>query len=155
MSQASGLIAEYAGDHQHPMNELIHRLCVPAIAVSLLGLLWCLPVPETIRDVSPWLNWATGFLAASLVYYFRLSARLGFGMLIVAVLAVSIVLGLDRLPGPLWLACIVIFVIAWISQFIGHGIEGKRPSFFRDLQFLLIGPLWLVADLYGKLGIRV
>jgi uncharacterized membrane protein YGL010W len=154
MSRASTLIAEYAADHQNPVNERIHRYCVPAIAVSLIGLLWCLPVPETIRDASPWLNWGTGFLAASLVYYFGLSARLGFGMLIVALLAVAIILGLDQLPEPLWLSCAVIFVIAWIGQFIGHGIEGKRPAFFRDLQFLLIGPLWLVAGLYGKMGIR-
>jgi uncharacterized membrane protein YGL010W len=155
MADASTLIGEYAADHQHPVNERLHSLCVPAIAVSLIGLLWCLPVPETIRDVSPWLNWATGFLVAALVYYFRLSVRLGLGMVVVSVVAVAIVLALDRLPGPLWLACVTVFVIAWIGQFVGHGVEGKRPSFFRDLRFLLIGPLWLLAGLYGKLGIRV
>jgi uncharacterized membrane protein YGL010W len=155
VTAASELISEYAGDHQHPVNELLHRVCVPAIVVSLIGLLWCLPVPEVIRDAVPWLNWGTGFLGSALVYYFRLSVRLGVGMLLASVIAVLIILGLDRLPGPLWLACAAIFVVAWIGQFIGHGVEGKRPSFFRDLRFLLIGPLWLVAGLYGKLGIRV
>jgi uncharacterized membrane protein YGL010W len=155
VTEASELISEYAGDHQHPVNELLHSVCVPAIVVSLIGLLWCLPVPEVIRDAVPWLNWGTGFLGAALVYYFRLSVRLGVGMLLASAIAVLVILGLDRLPGPLWLACAAIFVVAWIGQFIGHGVEGKRPSFFRDLRFLLIGPLWLLAALYGKLGIRV
>ena len=42
----------------------------------------------------------------------------------------------------------MVFVLAWIGQFIGHLIEGKRPSFFKDLQFLLIGPAWLMAFVY-------
>ena len=47
-----------------------------------------------------------------------------------------------------------IFVLAWIGQFIGHKIEGEKPSFFEDLQFLLIGPDWLLGAIYQKLGIR-
>ena len=60
---------------------------------------------------------------------------------------------LDRLPGALWIACTTLFVVAWIGQFIGHHFEGKRPSFFRDVQFLMIGPLWLLSFIYRKLGI--
>lgn len=153
MRDADSLINEYAADHQHPVNERLHRVCVPAIAVSLIGLLWCLPVPGPIREASPWLNWATAFLFGALVYYARLSVRLALGMLVASLLSIAIVLALDRLPGPLWIACVTVFVIAWIGQFIGHGVEGKRPSFFRDLQFLLIGPLWLVAGLYRRLGL--
>jgi uncharacterized membrane protein YGL010W len=57
-------------------------------------------------------------------------------------------------PAPLWSICIALFVATWIGQFIGHAIEGKRPSFLKDLQFLMIGPLWLLADAYRRLGIR-
>ena len=49
---------------------------------------------------------------------------------------------------------LIIFVIAWIGQFIGHKIEGKKPSFFEDIQFLLIGPAWLLSFIYNKLGIK-
>ena len=55
---------------------------------------------------------------------------------------------------PLWASSLAIFVIAWVGQFIGHKIEGKKPSFFEDLQFLMIGPLWLLGHLYRKFGIR-
>jgi uncharacterized membrane protein YGL010W len=54
---------------------------------------------------------------------------------------------------PLWLISILIFAVAWIGQFIGHNIEGKKPSFLKDLQFLLIGPMWLLSFIYKKLNI--
>jgi uncharacterized membrane protein YGL010W len=61
---------------------------------------------------------------------------------------------LAALPWPLWLTSLAIFVVAWIGQFIGHHIEGKRPSFFKDVQFLMIGPLWLMAAAYRRAGLR-
>jgi uncharacterized membrane protein YGL010W len=54
---------------------------------------------------------------------------------------------------PLWLVCVIIFVVAWIGQFYGHKVEGKKPSFLKDIQFLLIGPAWLMHFIYRKLGI--
>ena len=56
-------------------------------------------------------------------------------------------------PYPLWQTAIVIFVVAWIGQFVGHKIEGKKPSFFKDLQFLLVGPMWLMHFIYKRVGI--
>ena len=53
----------------------------------------------------------------------------------------------------LWAVSVAVFVLAWVGQFIGHAIEGKRPSFFKDVQFLLIGPIWLLAELYRRAGI--
>ncbi|MHB8570343.1 MAG: Mpo1-like protein, partial [Metallibacterium sp.] len=44
----------------------------------------------------------------------------------------------------------VVFVLAWIGQFIGHAIEGQRPSFLTDLAYLLIGPAWLVSKLLKR-----
>ena len=61
---------------------------------------------------------------------------------------------LDRQPVILWQICLGVFIGAWIGQFIGHLVEGKRPAFFKDLQFLMIGPLWLLASIYRRLGIR-
>ena len=62
--------------------------------------------------------------------------------------------GLAALATPLWQSCLAIFVVAWIGQFVGHAVEGRRPSFFKDLQFLLIGPLWLLSFAYRRLGLR-
>ena len=69
------------------------------------------------------------------------------------VVLLAIVRLLAQLPWPLWITSVVIFVIAWIGQFVGHAVEGRRPSFFKDLQFLLIGPLWLLAAAYRRFSL--
>jgi uncharacterized membrane protein YGL010W len=144
---------EYGESHRHPRNELLHIICVPPIVLSVIGFLWAVPMPEPVQRISPWLNLATLLVAAAIVYYFTLSVSLGIGSAIGLVLMAGIVSWLDTLPWPLWLTCLAIFVTGWVGQFIGHAIEGKRPSFFKDVQFLLIGPLWLLGHLYRRLGI--
>src|SRR5450830_683990 len=56
------------------------------------------------------------------------------------------------LLGLLWAAtaALAVLVAAWIGQFIGHKIEGKKPSFFEDLRFLLIGPLFVLSVFYRR-----
>ncbi len=144
---------EYGESHSNPRNELLHIICVPPIVMTVIGFLWSIPVPAAIAEISEWLNFATLFVAAAVVYYFALSISLGIGAAIGLGALLLIVHWLDTLSWPLWLTCLVIFVVGWIGQFIGHAIEGKRPSFFKDVQFLLIGPLWLLGHLYRKLGI--
>ena len=146
-------LGEYGASHQNPTNKLLHWLCVPPIVLSVMGLLWSLPVPASFAGVSPWLNWATLSAAAALVYYFALSPALALGVLLAFVMLLLVTQALAQLPWPLWISSLAIFVVAWIGQFVGHAVEGKRPSFFKDLQFLLIGPLWLLAAAYRRFGL--
>ena len=153
MRTVTDWLGEYGVSHANPTNKLLHWLCVPPIVLSAMGLLWTVPVPEVFATVSPWLNWATIAAVAALTYYFALSPTLALGLLFAFAIMLVLVQSLTTLPWPLWLTSLAIFVIAWIGQFIGHAIEGKRPSFFKDLQFLLIGPLWLAAAAYRRFGI--
>jgi len=146
-------LAAYGASHQDPVNKRIHWICVPAIVFSLIGLLWAVPVPDAFGDISPALNWAVLFTMAAVVYYFVMSVPLALGATLVLVLLLLLAAGLDNLATPLWAVSLVVFVVAWIGQFIGHRIEGKKPSFFEDLQFLMIGPLWLLAAAYRRAGI--
>jgi uncharacterized membrane protein YGL010W len=147
-------LGEYGASHQHPTNELLHWICVPPIVLAVMGLLWSLPVPGAFSNTSVWLNWATLVTLAALLYYSVLSASLTIGLVVSFIGLLLIVHGLARLPWPLWLTSLAVFVVAWIGQFAGHALEGKRPSFFKDVQFLLIGPLWLLAAVYRRLGLR-
>ena len=144
---------EYSRDHQNPTNQAIHKVCVPIIVVSLIGLLWSIPVPEEFRAISPALNWGTTFLLAAMVYYLILSLPLALGMAPLVLAVVVVVNWLDNLAVPLWVSSAVLFVLAWIGQFYGHMLEGRRPAFFRDLQFLMIGPLWILAGVYRRIGL--
>jgi uncharacterized membrane protein YGL010W len=146
-------LGEYAASHQHPTNKMLHWICVPPIVLSVMGLLWSAPVPTEFAVLSPWLNWATLAAAAAIIYYLVLSPSLALGILLVFATLLAMTYLLAQLPWPLWLTSIVIFVIAWTGQFIGHAMEGKRPSFFKDLQFLLIGPLWLLAAAYRRFSL--
>lgn len=153
MRSVSEWLGEYGASHQNPTNKLLHWLCVPPIVLSVMGFLWSLPVPAAFAEASPWLNWATLVAAAALLYYLALSPALAAGILLAFAALLALTYELAQLPWPLWLTSLVIFVVAWIGQFIGHAIEGKRPSFFKDLQFLLIGPLWLLAAAYRRFGL--
>jgi len=111
-------------------------------------------VPQAFGEISPAMNWGMLFLMAAIVYYFILSPALALGMVLVTAGFVLALWWLDSFSMPLWQISVAIFVAAWIGQFIGHAVEGKRPSFFQDLQFLMIGPLWLLSFIYRRLGIR-
>ncbi|HXQ31929.1 MAG TPA: Mpo1-like protein [Steroidobacteraceae bacterium] len=147
-------LTEYGDSHRHPTNELLHVLCVPPIVIAVLGLLWSLPVPAAIRGLTPLANWASLAVLAGLAYYATLSLRLALGMLPLLAIGLGLIAALDRLTVPLWQTSLAIFIVAWIGQFVGHAVEGKRPSFFKDVQFLLIGPLWLLSFVFQKLGLR-
>jgi uncharacterized membrane protein YGL010W len=134
------LLAHYGESHQNPRNELIHFIAIPLIMLSLVGMMFAL---------HPYVAYA--FIAASMVYYARLSVVFLVTMALLSAAFMAVVFAMGSLVLPV---CIAIFVGAWILQFIGHKIEGKKPSFFEDIQYLWVGPLFVLSKLFGKLGIR-
>ena len=145
--------ARYSDDHRNPVNQRIHVVAVPLILWSAIALLWCVPVPGGVFRPGLWAALAM-FLAW--MFYNRASRRLGYGMLAMFVAMAWLTRGLhDALgtPGLLRLA-LGVFVAAWVAQFVGHSrrFEGRKPSFLTDLKYLLVGPAWVLAKLYRKLG---
>ena len=128
-------LAEYAVSHQNPINKKIHWLCVPTIFVSILGM---------GMSVAAWFTIVLTMLVA--IFYLKLSTPLFISMGIFMLISMAAI-ALLPLGFKAWAT---VFVVAWIGQFIGHKIEGKKPSFFEDLQFLLIGPAWVANALIGK-----
>ena len=147
---------EYGESHQNPLNKKIHWVCVPAIMFSIIGLLWSIPhhyMPIIYNNIQ--LNWAIIITIIILTFYVRLSLIMALGMFAIGVfILIGNLLVESYFVTPLWTISLYIFFIAWIGQFIGHKIEGKKPSFFQDLQFLLIGPAWLLSFVYNKIGIK-
>ena len=154
MRSVTQWLDEYGAGHRHPVNKTLHWICVPLIVLSVIGLISCIPVPGFFGEVSPWLTWATLGAIGAVLFYFSLSVPLALGSIIAFVVLFAALHALGQLPFPLWQSCAAIFVLAWIGQFIGHAIEGKQPSFFQDLVFLLIGPLWLLAFVFRRFGWR-
>jgi uncharacterized membrane protein YGL010W len=151
------LLDEYGESHKNALNKTIHWICVPLIFFSIVALIYSIPTGllTGILGESIWVNWATLTLIVVLIYYVRLSPSVAVGMLIFgAVCLIACHWLVATFSTPLWLIALVIFVLAWVGQFYGHKVEGKKPSFLKDLQFLLIGPAWLMHFWYKKLGVR-
>lgn len=152
MKTAQQWFDEYAVSHQNETNKLIHYICVPAIFFSVIGLLMSIPttfLESTFELYNPILeNWAAVVGILILIFYLRLGFWYFVQMLVITLLCIV---------GNFWLGnnvnllytSIIIFVVAWIGQFYGHKVEGMKPSFIKDLQFLLIGPLWVVKKVFG------
>ncbi|KFN42498.1 DUF962 domain-containing protein [Arenimonas oryziterrae] len=152
MRSADSLLDQYASDHQNASNQWIHLICVPAILWSVTALLWCIPVPTSYFNPGTWCGLA---MFAAFSYYWQLSKNLAIGSLLCFV-AIGFLNRwiMDHYGLRLLLQLgISVFIVAWIGQFIGHKIEGKRPSFFTDLVYLLIGPMWTLDKLYRRIGI--
>ena len=148
------LLSKYGESHQHPINKFIHWICVPTIMFSLFGMLYAIPFPV---ERSLFANWGFVVLVLALLYYLRLSVSMFFGFVLIGG---AMIWGVDQIylaagqdASQLALTSLIIFVVAWIGQFIGHKIEGKKPSFLEDVQFLLVGPAWLLHFVYRKLGV--
>jgi uncharacterized membrane protein YGL010W len=154
MKSAQAWFDEYGESHRHPTNELLHWICVPVIVLSVFGMLASLPVPQAWTAAAPWLNWGTLTAVAALAYYFAVSVPLALAMIPLFMALYAILLWMDRFVTPVWIICLILFVLAWIGQFVGHVFEGRRPSFFKDVQFLLIGPIWLLSHVFRRAGIR-
>lgn len=145
-------LGNYSEDHRNPTNITIHWICVPAILWTVIALLWVIPVPAMLGRAGLWAGVA---MFAALVFYLRLSRPLMFAMFVVFVVLGGVTEALYRAMGPsalMWTA-IAVFIAAWIGQFVGHKIEGRKPSFLTDLAYLLIGPAWLAAKLMRRAGL--
>lgn len=134
------LLAHYGESHRDPRNEVIHFVAIPLIMLSLVGLLFA---------AHPWAAYL--FVAASMGYYARLSVVFLGAMAVLSAAALALVHAMGSAVLPVSAA---LFVGAWIAQFVGHKMEGKKPSFFEDLQYLWVGPLFVLSKLFGKLGVR-
>ena len=150
MRTAQEWFDEYAVSHQNATNQRVHYICVPVIFFSVIGLLMSIPatlLENTFGLYNPLVeNWAAVIGVIISFFYMRLGFWYFIEMLFVMLLCII---------GNFWLgnnvnllyASLTIFVFGWIGQFWGHKVEGKKPSFVKDLQFLLIGPLWVIQKL--------
>lgn len=157
MRKIDQLLNEYGESHQNAFNKKVHWVCVPLIFWSIVALIASIP-PSVMAEYSIvqgfTLNWAYPVLVLITLYYLRLSIPLAFGMLLFGALCIVLthwVESLALVATPI--AAVVVFALAWIGQFYGHKIEGKKPSFLKDVQFLLIGPAWLMHFIFKKVGI--
>ena len=152
MATLNQWLSEYGESHKNETNKTIHWICVPTIFFSIVGLLYCIKLTPVWGGIQ--LNVAVIGIILMIAYYFSLSKTLWIGMMIFGVACLALCHWIEQVNiAPLWLVSVALFVLAWVGQFFGHKIEGKKPSFLKDVQFLMIGPAWLMSFVYQKMGI--
>lgn len=150
------LFAEYAESHRNFTNKMIHWICVPLIFWTILGFISLIPSPHFCAPYFGCIS-VVSLIAVIWVtlFYLRLSILIGFIMIFAMLLMEHLAYAVNiHFGNKSWMVFLAVFVITWILQFVGHKIEGKKPSFLKDLQFLLIGPIWLLSFILKKIGIR-
>lgn len=156
MRKIDQLFTEYAESHQNEKNKLIHWICVPLIFWSILGFISLIPAPHFFLKYFGAISIISAiaiFLVT--IYYFSLSWRTALIMIFMMLLLEHFVYFINISFGrQSWIFFLAVFILSWIGQFYGHKIEGKKPSFLKDLQFLLIGPIWLLHFVLKKLGLK-
>ncbi|KUM51862.1 Mpo1 family 2-hydroxy fatty acid dioxygenase [Rheinheimera sp. EpRS3] len=144
-------LSQYALYHRDERNILTHYAGIPLIVVAVFALLYWPLFTLAGMVITP----ALLLFIGSMVFYLRLDLRFGLVMFVFSGISLLLAAKLAALPFGLWLgSSIALFVVGWVLQFIGHYYEGKKPAFVDDLVGLLIGPLFIMAELGFKLGLR-
>ncbi|MGJ8762183.1 MAG: DUF962 domain-containing protein [Polaribacter sp.] len=153
MKTAKEYFDEYAVSHQNETNQAIHYICVPLIFFSVIGLLMSIPttfLENTLNLSNPLIeNWAVIVGLVISIFYLRLGFWYFIEMSLIILITIAANFWLSNQVNLLF-ASLIIFILAWIGQFYGHKVEGAKPSFLKDLEFLLIGPLWVIQKLGKK-----
>ncbi|CAI8191060.1 MAG: Uncharacterised protein [Glaciecola sp. HTCC2999] len=152
MRQIDKLLHQYGESHQHNTNIWIHGIAVPSIFFVTIGLIYAIPVPDMIAQFN--LTFAHILAIPMLMYYFKLSGPIGAAMTLLTIAVFAGIKGLEILGISVWQFSVALFIVMWVLQFIGHKIEGKKPSFFEDLRFLLVGPAWWWMHFLKRLNIQ-
>lgn len=144
-------LGQYARYHRDKRNLLTHYIGIPLIVVAIYSFISIPLLTLASVVITPALLL---YLATSL-FYFRLDLRFGLAMLLFNSLCLAIAYYISAQPFNSWLiSAISLFAIGWILQFIGHYYEGKKPAFIDDAVGLIVGPLFIVAELGFELGLR-
>ncbi|MDJ0836892.1 MAG: DUF962 domain-containing protein [Acidobacteriota bacterium] len=135
---------DYASYHKNPKNKLTHYFGIPMIVYTVIVFLRMIDLPQ-VGPVN--LDGALLTMVPVGIFYLMLNVGTGVGMLLIFA-------GMYLLaPMITWPVALGAFIFGWILQFVGHHYEGRKPAFFKNGVHLLIGPLWILNDLYSKLSL--
>lgn len=144
-------LIQYAGYHRDKRNIIIHLFGIPLIVFAIAILLSrpTFMLPGLAITVSPvWF-----IVAAVCLFYLVLDIRFGLVMALLLALTVWAAGWFAAQSTTVWLGWgIGLFVVGWVLQFVGHILEGRKPAFVDDIIGLLIGPLFVVAEIAFMLG---
>jgi uncharacterized membrane protein YGL010W len=141
------LMHGYRSYHSKKGTLYTHLIGVPLVMFSMFILFAFvkISIPFIIHTNLAWI----GFIAIS-IYYLRLNVVAGCvasaWMFILCMLA-SIFTH--------FILFLIVFVVGWIFQLIGHGIEGKKPALLDNFfASVFIAPFFITVELLEMFGYK-
>jgi hypothetical protein len=153
MQETDSWLTDYGEDHRDIAYASIYWTSVLVLVCGTVGLLWSLPVPAEFEQISPVLNWGTTFLMAAVVYYFIISMPLAIGMLPFIFGIAVMQLWLQDSALPLARVAAFLFAASLVGIYLGRSASGGIRAVFRDIQLMMIAPVWLLSNIYRRFGI--
>lgn len=153
MKTVEDQLSQYKCVHLNPKNVKTHFVGIPLIVLSIAILLSLITFNFSFNTQEISISLAMILFFFALLYYLKLHAKLALGMMIYIVINVYLALWIVDMNNAVSIA-IALFVIGWIIQFIGHHYEKAKPAFFDDIIGLVIGPYFLMAELYFAIGLE-
>lgn len=153
MAETDRWLRDYGASHRNITHAPVYWLSMLAMIFGTVGLLWAIPVPDEFLEISPVLNWGTAFLLATVVYYFIISLPLAIGMLPFIIVIAAFEFWLQWSPFSALRASTGLVVAGLIGLYLGHYRSAGLVGVARDVQLMMIAPVWLLSRLYGRLGI--
>jgi uncharacterized membrane protein YGL010W len=153
MNDTDTWLERYGAHRSNLSSPGVYWLSTPLVVLGTIGLLWSLPVPDAFAEISPLLNWGSAFLMATTVYYFILSLALAIGLLPLVLAIAVFEMWLARSEFSLFRVSVGLFVAGLIGVWFGHRNKRSLLAVLEDLQTIMLGPVWLLSQLYRRLGI--
>lgn len=153
MHETDKWLSDYGESHAGVSFGGVYWLAVLALVIGTVGMLWSLPVPQEFADISPVLNWGSTFLMAAVVYYFIISMSLAIGMLPFVFGIAALQIWLVQSPHSLAHVAVSVSVLSLAGLYLGQRSNGGIRAVFRDIQLMMIAPVWLLSIVYRRFGI--
>ena len=153
MSETDKWLTEYGKSHEQISFAGIYWIAVLTLVLGTVGMLWSLPVPVEFARISPVLNWGSSFLMAAVVYYFIISMPLAVGMLPFVFGIAAMETWLVESEYSLVRISTTTFALSLAGLYLGQRENGGVKAVFRDIQLMMIAPVWLLSNLYKRFGI--
>lgn len=155
MAETDSWLTDYGKSHRNITHAPVYWTSALVLVFGTVGLLWSLPVPAEFIEISPILNWGTTFLLATVVYYFIISLPLAIGMLPFIVVVVIFEVWLQWSPYSAVHASSGLLTAGLVGLYLGHYRGAGLIGVVRDVQLMMIAPVWLLSRIYRRLGIPV
>jgi hypothetical protein len=153
MTETDSWLVDYGESRNDIANPLVFWISVPLIVLGTVGLLWSLPIPQEFADISPVLNWGSAFLMAAVVYYFIISMSLAIGMLPFAFGVAALQIWLANSPYSPYMTSSGLLIASIVGLYLGRFPHGGVTAVLRDIQLMMIAPVWILSNIYRRFGI--